>query len=93
MIAVINIKREIIFIIVIITTSMAIKHRKKSIMFVAKKVVTLIDIQTINNEKQKHFGDKTMNSVEIKPNTIYFKLIMKEIQIIILMMSIKKQII
>ena len=62
-------------------------------MFVAKKVVALISIQTMSNERQKNFGDKTENSAEIKANTMHFWLIMKGIQMMILTMSMKKQII
>lgn len=55
-------------------------------MFMDKKFVALISIQIMKNGKQKNFGDKTKNSVKIKANTIHFWLIMKEIQIMILMM-------
>ena len=51
---------------------MGVSHEKKNVMFVAKKIVALIDIQTINNGKQKNFRDKIENSVEIKANITYF---------------------
>lgn len=47
----------------------------------------------MSNRKQKNFGDKIKNFVEINPNTTYFLMIMKGIQMMIMMMSIKKQII
>ena len=49
-----------------------------------------------DNEQQKakkNFGDETENSAEIKANTTHFWLIMKGIQMMILTMSMKKQII
>ena len=51
---------------------MAISHGKKSVMFVAKKVVALISIQTMSNKRQKNFEDETKNFVEIKANTTNF---------------------
>ena len=72
---------------------MEISHGEENVMSVAKKVIALIDIQTMNNGKQKNFGDKTKNSVEVKANRTYFSRIMKGIQMMILIMSIKKQII
>lgn len=62
-------------------------------MFVAKKIVALISIQTMSNERQKKFRDETENSAEVKVNTMHFWLIIKRIQIMTLMMSMKKQII
>ena len=47
----------------------------------------------MNNRKLKNFRNKTKNSAKIKANIMHFWLIMKEIQMMILMMSIKKQII
>lgn len=94
MIVGINISRATIFIIpTTTTTTTAVNHKEKSVMFVAKKVVFLISIQTISNEEQNNFGDETKNSVKIKINTIHFWLIIKGIQMMTLMMSIKKQII
>lgn len=93
MIAIINTTRSTIFIIATIIKTIAASYREKNIIFVAKKVVTLISIQTMSNRRQKNFRDKTKNFMEIKANIIHFWLIMKGIQMIILMMLIKKQII
>ena len=43
-IAVINITKGTILIIAIITIIMGVSHREKSVIFVAKKVIALIDI-------------------------------------------------
>ena len=72
MIAVINTIRVIILIIVTITIIMAINHKIESVIFMAKMVVTLISIQIISNRKQKNFGDKTENFVEIRANITHF---------------------
>ena len=72
------------------TTIMAVSHGKKSVMFVEKKVVALMSILKKKNRKQKNFRNKTKNFAEIKANTTHFWLIIKEIQIIILIISIKK---
>ena len=88
-----NTTKAIILIIAITITTIAVSHREKSVMFIEKKVIALISIQTMSNGRQKNFKDKTDNSAEIKANTMQFWLIMKEIQIITLMMSMKKQII
>ncbi len=72
---------------------MTVNHGEESVMFVEKKVVALISIQTISNGRQKNFGDATENSAEIKANITHFWLIIKGIQIMTLMMSMKKQII
>ena len=42
---------------------MAVSHGEESVMFVAKKVVALISIQTMSNRRQKNFGDETKNFV------------------------------
>lgn len=47
---------------------------------------------TCHDITQKNCGDKTKNFVEIKINTTHFWLIVKSIQMIILMMSMKKEI-
>ena len=47
----------------------------------------------MSNKRQKNFKDKTENFVEIKTNTTHFWLIIKEIQMMILIILIKKQII
>ena len=47
----------------------------------------------MSNERHKNFGDKIKNSAEIKVNTMYFWLIIKGIQMMTLMMIMKKQII
>ena len=70
MIAEINGIRATIFIITSI--KIAISHGEKSVMFVVKKVVALVNIQMIRNGRQKNFGDKTKNSMEIKANTSLF---------------------
>ena len=58
---------------------MAANYGEKSVMFVAKKIIALISIQTMNNKRQKNFEDKTENIVEIKANTMHFWLIIKGI--------------
>ena len=63
MIIVINITRATILTITTIITTIAISYRKESVMFVAKKVVALINTQTMNNGRQKNFGDETKNFV------------------------------
>ncbi len=86
----IYITRATILTITTLTTTTAVNHGEESVMFVAKKVVALISIQTISNKRQKNFGDKTNISAEIKANTMHFWLIMKGIQVMILMMLMKK---
>lgn len=71
MIAVINTTRAITLIIVT-TTIMTVSYEKESVMFVEKKVFTLIGIPKISNGRQKNFGDKTGYFAEIKANTTYF---------------------
>lgn len=71
-IAVINITRATILTIALIIIIIVVSHKKKSVIFVAKKVVTLISIQTINNGKQNNFEEKTENFIEIKANITYF---------------------
>lgn len=51
---------------------MAVNHEKESIIFMAKKIIALIDIQIMNNREQKKFEDKTENFAEIKANTMHF---------------------
>ena len=85
-----NIIRATILIITMRITIIAISHGEENVIFVEKKVVVLISIQTISNGKQKNFGDETENSAKIKANTMHFWLIIKEIQIIILIMLMKK---
>lgn len=89
----INIIKAIIFTIIIITIMIAVSHGKKSVTFVVKKVITLINILIISNGKQKNFEDKIKNPAEIKANIRHFWLIIKGIEMIILMIIIKKQII
>lgn len=72
MIAMINIISIIIFTIPIIKTKIVISHEKKSVIFVAKKIVAPINIEIINNKKQKMFEDEGKNLIKIKENTIYF---------------------
>lgn len=52
MIVMINTIKVTILIIAIITTTMAISNKEKSVMFLAKKVIALISIQTISNKRQ-----------------------------------------
>lgn len=68
----INIKRATILTIAKTIIKLILRYEEKNIMFMAKKVVTLANIQIRSNEKQKNFGDKTENSMEIKVNTTYF---------------------
>lgn len=93
MIAMINITRAIILTIIIIIIIITISYEEESFIFVAKKVITLINIETINNKKQKNFGNNTKNYTEIKANTTYYWLVIKKIQMMILMMTIIKLII
>ncbi len=79
MIVEINTTRATILTIATTTTTMAVNHGEESVMFVAKKVIALISIQTMSNKRQKNFGDETENSAEIKANTTHFWLIMKRI--------------
>lgn len=72
---------------------MAIIHKKENIMFVIKKIVALISISIMSNRKQKNSGDKIKNFVEINLNTTHFSMIMKGIQMMTMMISMKKQII
>lgn len=51
---------------------MVINHGKKSVIFMAKKVVTLINIQKIRNQRQNKFEDETKNFAEIIANTMHF---------------------
>ena len=74
-------------------TKIVLSYKEKNVMFVEKKVVTLINIQIINNKRQKNFENKIENSTEIKANIMHFWLIIKRIQMMILMILIKKQII
>ena len=90
MIVQINIIRVIIPTITITTITIAISHREESIIFVAKKIVTITSIQMMNNRRQKNFGDKIKNFTEIKVNIIYIWLIVKQIQMMILLMIVKK---
>lgn len=78
-IAVINKTKATILIIATIKTTIAASHGKKRVIFLAKKIVTLISIQTMSKKRQKKFENKTKNFVEIKANTIHFWQIMKEI--------------
>lgn len=59
MIVEIYITRATIIIIVITTSIMAVNHGEKNVMFVAKKVVALINIKTMSNKKQKTFETKS----------------------------------
>lgn len=87
MIAVINRTKVTILIIVTIIITIAVNYKKEGVMFVAKKIIALINIQTMSNRRQKNFGDKTENFIEIKVNIIHFWLIMKGIPKMTLIMS------
>lgn len=67
-----NTTRAVIFIIAKIAKRMAVSLREKSVLFVAKKIISLISIQMITNRSRKNSKDKTENSVEIKTNITYF---------------------
>lgn len=89
-----NIIRAIILLTIAkIITTIAVGHGKKNVMFVAKKVVALTNIQMMNNKRYKNFGGKTENFAKIKANTMLFLLIMRGIRRMILIISMKKQII
>lgn len=51
---------------------MAVGHKEKNVIFVAKKVVILTSIWIMSSRKQKNFSNKTKNFAEIKANTIHF---------------------
>lgn len=89
-IMVINTTRVIIFIIIIIITIMAKSH-KKSVLFMIKKIVALISIESMSNRKKKNFRDKTENFIKIKTNIIYFWLIIKGIYKMTLIILIKNK--
>ena len=66
MIAETNTTRATILTIAKITTIMTLSHGEESVMFIEKRAVALISIQMMSNGRQKNFGDKTENFVEIK---------------------------
>lgn len=68
----INITKVVIFIIITIITKIAVNYEEESVIFMAKKLVTLANIQMMSNRKEKNFGGKTENFIEIKINTMYF---------------------
>lgn len=68
----VNITKTILFTIAIIVIIIAVSYIKKSIIFVIKKVIALISIQTMSNKRQKNFRDKTENFVEIRANITHF---------------------
>lgn len=51
---------------------MAINYRKKNVIFIAKKVVALTNIEIMSNGKQKNFGKEIKNCAEIKANITQF---------------------
>ncbi len=93
MIAETNTTRTTILTIVMTTITIVVSHGNKSVMFVKKNIFALINIQTMSNGRQKNFEDETENFAEIRANTTYFWLIIKGIEMMTLMMSMKKQII
>ena len=87
MIVVINTTRTITLIIITTIPTIVAYHGKESVMFVAKKVVALIDTQKLNNRRQKSFEDKTKNFVEKMINTTHFWSIIKGTQTITMIMK------
>lgn len=73
---VMNITRATILTITIIRTTITINHKEKSVMFIIKKVIALINIQTISNKRQKNLKGKTKSFVKIKADKMHFWLIM-----------------
>ena len=51
----INTTRATILMIATTITTMAVSHREKSVIFIEKNVVALINIQTMSNGRQKNF--------------------------------------
>lgn len=72
MITEINIIRATILTIATIITTIVLSYREKSVIFGEKKVVALISIQIMSNGRQKNFGNKIENSLEIKENITHF---------------------
>lgn len=68
----INIIKATTFIIATIIILITINYRKKSVIFMAKKIIYLIDGYKMINKKQKNLKRKTENFRQIKANTIYF---------------------
>lgn len=68
----INITKVVIFIIITIITKMAVSYEEESVIFMAKKLITLASIQMMSNRREKNFEGKTENFMEIKVNIIYF---------------------
>lgn len=89
----INITRTTILTIATTITIIVVCYGKKSVMVVKKKVIPLMSTQTISNRMRKNFGDKIKNFARISANITNFWLIRNEILMMILMVSIKKQII
>lgn len=76
---IINIIKAIILIIATILIIIIINNREKRVIFLVKKDIALINIQTISNKKQKNFENKTKIFVKIRVKTINFWLIIKKI--------------
>ena len=57
-ITMINITKGIILIMAIIKTTMGVSYGEESVIFVVKKVIALIDIQMMNNRKQRTLETK-----------------------------------
>lgn len=72
MIVKINIIKATILIIATIIIIIAVNYGKESVIFIAKTIVALTNIQIISNGRPKIFGNKFENSVGIKTNIIYF---------------------
>lgn len=64
--------KVVLLTIATIIITMAISDGEKSIIFVAKRIVTLASIQIICNKRQKNSGHEIENSMEIKINITYF---------------------
>lgn len=82
MIAKINTIKATILTIAITITTIIVNYREESVIFVIKKIVTLANIQMMSNRRQKNFGEKTENFMEIKVNITHFWPIIKGIQMI-----------
>lgn len=88
-----NITKATIFRVAIRSTTITISHRETSVIFVTKKIITLISIQIMSNKKQKNIGDETEIFVKIISNITHVWLIINRISMITIVISIKKQII
>lgn len=51
---------------------MAVNHREKNVIFMAKKFVALISIKILSSRRQKSFEGKTKNFAKIIANIMHF---------------------